>query len=84
MFDVALYDRLFTDEAPDAGDKQFLDAINPNSLLIKAQCVGEVGLCDAPLGMTYQFEREGYFCRDSRSESLVFNRTIGLRDTFNG
>jgi glutaminyl-tRNA synthetase len=84
VFDVALYDRLFTDEAPDAADKNFLDTINPDSLVVKSQCVGEAGLETAPLGTTYQFEREGYFCRDSQSKSLLFNRTIGLRDTFNG
>lgn len=83
-FDVALYDRLFTDESPDAGDKDFLSLINPSSLEKKTQCVGEIGLANAVVGTTYQFEREGYFCRDTRSEILTFNRTIGLRDTFVG
>lgn len=83
-FNVALYDRLFNDEAPDAGDKNFLELINPESLVVKQACIGEIGLNNAEVGLTYQFEREGYFCRDSRSEDLVFNRTIGLRDTFNG
>jgi len=83
-FDVALYDRLFNDEAPDAGDKNVIDAINPDSLSIQSGCVGEVSLLNAPIGTTYQFEREGYFCRDDASSTLVFNRTIGLRDTFNG
>lgn len=83
-FDVALYDRLFTDEAPDAGDKSFIDSINPNSKVIKQGCVGEIGLGTATLGQTYQFEREGYFCRDSQEKALLFNRTIGLRDTFVG
>ena len=85
-FDVALYDRLFTDEAPDSGDKNFLELINPDSLIMRSQCVGEIGLLNAVVGTTYQFEREGYFCRDSGAENdgLIFNRTIGLRDTFNG
>ncbi len=85
-FDVALYDRLFTDEAPDSGDKSFLELINPDSLIMRSQCVGEIGLLNAVVGTTYQFEREGYFCRDSGAENdgLIFNRTIGLRDTFNG
>jgi glutaminyl-tRNA synthetase len=85
-FDVALYDRLFTDEAPDSGDKNFLELINPDSLIMRSQCVGEIGLLNAVVGTTYQFEREGYFCRDSGTENdgLIFNRTIGLRDTFNG
>lgn len=81
-FNVALYERLFNDEAPDAGDKNFLDCINPESLEVRQQCVGEIGLVDAAVGTTYQFEREGYFCRDDKSEQLSFNRTIGLRDTF--
>jgi glutaminyl-tRNA synthetase len=83
-FDVALYERLFNDEAPDAGDKNFLELLNPNSLSVQPQCVGEIGLLDAPVGTTYQFEREGYFCRDSGAQALTFNRTISLRDTFNG
>jgi glutaminyl-tRNA synthetase len=83
-FDVTLYDRLFTDEAPDAGDKNFLDTINPNSEERKQQCVGEIGLLNASVGVTYQFEREGYFCKDSQTDTLRFNRTISLRDTFVG
>jgi glutaminyl-tRNA synthetase len=83
-FDVTLYDRLFTDEAPDAGDKNFLDTINPNSEERKQQCVGEIGLLNASVGVTYQFEREGYFCKDSQADTLQFNRTISLRDTFIG
>lgn len=85
-FDVALYDRLFSDEAPDSGDKNFLELINPNSLVMRSQCVGEIGLLNAVVGTTYQFEREGYFCRDTEAKdgALVFNRTISLRDTFNG
>jgi glutaminyl-tRNA synthetase len=83
-FDTALYDRLFTDESPDSGDKNFLDTINPNSVEKKIACIGEIGLLKAPIGVTYQFEREGYFCKDSHAETLLFNRTIGLRDTFVG
>ncbi|MFT6387790.1 MAG: glutaminyl-tRNA synthetase [Cellvibrionaceae bacterium] len=83
-FDVHLYDRLFTDPAPDNGDKDFLTLINPDSLIILKDCVGEIGLLEAKAEKAYQFEREGYYCRDSRAEKLVFNRTITLRDTFNG
>lgn len=79
--EVRLYERLFTDPAPDAGDKNFLENINPQSLQVVQHCKGEPGLAQAEVGQGYQFEREGYFCRDSRSEGLVFNRTIGLRDT---
>jgi len=84
VFDVNVYDRLFTDPAPDSGDKNFLDSINPGSLSVLKNCVGEIGLLEARAEKAYQFEREGYFCRDSRSDKLVFNRTITLRDTFKG
>jgi glutaminyl-tRNA synthetase len=83
-FNAAIYERLFTDPSPDSGDKNFLALINPNSFTLNQQCIGEIGLLDAEVGVTYQFEREGYFCRDSKAESLVFNRTISLRDTFQG
>ena len=83
--DVYLYDRLFSDPLPDAGDKNFLDAINPDSLQILTGCKAEAGLADAKVGQTYQFEREGYFCRNSKnssSEKLMFNQTIALRSTW--
>ncbi len=84
VFDVHLYERLFTDPAPDSGDKQFLELINPDSMTVLSNCVGEIGLLNAVPEQVYQFEREGYFCRDNRVEALVFNRTITLRDTFTG
>ena len=80
--EVRIYDRLFTDPAPYAGDKNFLELINPDSLTVLNRCVAEMGLAQAQSAMAYQFEREGYFCRDSKAEGLVFNRTISLRDTF--
>ncbi|MBC6906892.1 glutamine--tRNA ligase/YqeY domain fusion protein [Saccharophagus sp. K07] len=80
--EVRLYDRLFTDPAPDAGDKNFLDFINPQSLSVLYGCKGEISLANSEAGKGYQFEREGYFCRDSRSQGLVFNRTISLKDSF--
>ena len=43
----------------------------------------EPNLSNAKAEIAYQFEREGYFCRDSESEGLVFNKTVGLRDTWN-
>lgn len=83
--EVRLYDRLFCDEAPDAGEKNYLDALNPESLTILTGCKGEVSLAEAQVSAPYQFEREGYFCLDSKyssGEKPVFNRTIGLKDNW--
>lgn len=80
-FEVRLYDRLFNDPAPDGGDKNIVDALNEQSLVIVTGCKGEPGLANANIEQAFQFEREGYFCRDSKSTELVFNRTIGLRDS---
>jgi len=82
---VHLYDRLFRDPQPDAGDDGFLANLNPDSFAALRGCKAEAGLVNAPVGETFQFEREGYFCRDSEPGSAaepVFNRTIGLRDTW--
>jgi len=76
-----IYDRLFLDPNPAKFDN-LSSSINPNSLEIKNGFV-EPNLSKAKAEMTYQFEREGYFCRDSESEGLVFNKTVGLRDTWN-
>jgi len=84
---VRLHDRLFTDPTPDAGEKNFLDHINPDSLVILDGCRAEIGLKNAAFGDAYQFEREGYFCLDSRHSSEdkpVFNQTIGLKDNWQG
>ncbi|WP_036771573.1 glutamine--tRNA ligase [Photorhabdus australis] len=78
-----LYDRLFSVPNPSVED-DFLATINPESLVIRQGFV-EPGLADAKPEETYQFEREGYFCADSchsSAEHLVFNRTVGLRDTW--
>jgi glutaminyl-tRNA synthetase len=83
--EVRLYNRLFTDEAPDAGGKNFLDCINPDSLEILQGCKAEISLAGAVVGNSYQFERQGYFCLDSKYSSAgkpVFNRTISLKDSF--
>ena len=83
---VKIYDRLFNKAAPDAGDESFLDHINPESLAIISGCKVEAGLADAVAGDHYQFEREGYFTRDTANATngseLVFNCTIGLRDNW--
>lgn len=81
-FEVRLYDRLFREPSPGAGGRPFVDDINPESLISLAGCKGESGLLNAEIGVAYQFEREGYFCRDSKSSGLVFNRTIGLKDSW--
>ncbi len=80
--EVRLYDRLFNDPQPDAGDKNFLDALNSESLTILKNCKAELGLQKSKPTEPYQFEREGYFCLDSQANTLVFNRTIGLRDSW--
>lgn len=83
--EVRLYDRLFTDVAPDAGGKDFLQCINPDSLEILTGCKAEVGLKTANAENRYQFERQGYFILDekySSADNKVFNRVIGLRDTW--
>ncbi len=83
--EVRLYDRLFNDEAPDAGGKNYLDSINPASLEILHHCKAEISLAKARPEDRFQFERAGYFCLDSKyhtPEKPVFNRTIGLRDSW--
>jgi len=82
--EVRIYDRLFTHENPD-GDKEvdFKKYINPNSLEVITGYV-EPSLVNAKELEHYQFQRLGYFCvdRDSTAEKLVFNKTVGLRDTW--
>ena len=83
--EVRLYERLFNHEAPDKGDNAFMDHINPQSLSIVAQAWIEPALADARPEQQFQFEREGYFVadrHDHRADKPVFNRTIGLRDTW--
>ena len=83
--EVRLYDRLFRDALPDAADGGFLANLNPGSLEILRGCKAEASLAEAVVGDRFQFEREGYFCLDPRrgeGDVPVFNRTIGLRDTW--
>ena len=85
--EVRLYDRLFGHPTPDA-DKEvdsFLDHLNSESLTVLAEAVVEPSLAQAKPGSGFQFEREGYFCvdsKDSTPERLVFNRTVTLRDSW--
>lgn len=82
--EVREYDRLFMDEAPDSHpDKDFMAFINPNSLKIIEAFV-EPSLKEAKIGDRFQFQRLGYFNvdNDSTSSHLVFNKTVGLRDSW--
>ena len=82
--EIRLYDRLFNTPNPGSAE-DFLSTINPNSLIIKQGFV-EPSLQKAKAEQAYQFEREGYFCLDSKyatEDNLVFNRTVGLRDSWN-
>jgi glutaminyl-tRNA synthetase len=85
--EVRLYDHLFNKENPlEAEEGQdFTANLNPHSLQVQTGCKLEPSLTDAQPGTTYQFERQGYFCVDSkhsRPDHLVFNRTVTLRDTW--
>ena len=80
-----IYDRLFLVENPAAAE-DIHQVINPESLVIKQGFV-ELGLAEAVAEKAYQFEREGYFCADSKdstAQHLVFNRTVALRDSWGG
>ncbi len=82
--EIRLFDPLFTVDFPDASDQDYHQLINPDSLTVKQGFV-EQSLVDAEIGQPFQFEREGYFCIDSKhstKDKLVFNRTVGLRDTW--
>lgn len=82
--EVRVYDRLFLDEAPDGNkDKDFMAFLNPKSLTVSEAFI-EPYLAEAMIGDTFQFQRLGYFRvdEDSTSEKLVFNKTVGLRDSW--
>lgn len=82
--EVRLYDRLFTDATPDSHkDIPFLDLVNPNSLEV-IQAFVEPSLASAQPEDRFQFQRMGYFVvdKDSQPGKLVFNKTVGLRDTW--
>jgi glutaminyl-tRNA synthetase len=82
--EVREYDRLFMDEAPDSHQgKDFMEFVNPNSLKMIEAFV-EPSLADVKIGEQFQFQRLGYFNvdDDSTSEKLVFNKTVGLRDSW--
>ena len=80
--ELRLYNQLFTRPDPDVGN--FATEINPLSVEVLAGAKIEPALADAAVGEAVQFERQGYFCADqvSKPGRLVFNRTVGLRDTW--
>jgi glutaminyl-tRNA synthetase len=84
--EVRLYDKLFTKpdpyDLPEGGD--IFDNLNPNSLEVISDARLEPSLANAKLGEHFQFERVGYFCldQDSKSDKLVFNRTLPLKDSW--
>ncbi|WP_022664090.1 glutamine--tRNA ligase/YqeY domain fusion protein [Desulfospira joergensenii] len=83
--EVRLYDRLFKDENPEEGGRDFIENLNPDSLEILTGCKLEKSLEQAEPEKVFQFERLGYFCLDSKEGSKdapVFNRTVTLRDAW--
>ncbi len=83
--EVRLYDRLFTEADPDGHlDRDFLEFLNPHSCEVIDRARIEPSLATAPAGSRFQFERTGYFSvdPDSRPGRQVFNRTVGLKDTW--
>ncbi|UCF78431.1 MAG: glutamine--tRNA ligase/YqeY domain fusion protein [Candidatus Eiseniibacteriota bacterium] len=83
--EVRLYDHLFTKPDPvDVEGADWLSNLNPRSLEVLTGCKFEPSLAGAKPGYRCQFERQGYFCadKDSSGKSLVFNRTVSLRDTW--
>ncbi len=82
--EIRLYDRLFSTEHPDAGGKDFLEALNPNSLQTITAHV-EPSLAQAKADDKFQFERHGYFVADRvdhKDGKVVFNKITGLKDTW--
>ena len=81
---IRVYGRLFNHEAPDRGEKDFIQHVNVDSLKVLENCWVEPSLAETDQEATFQFEREGYFVADRyeySAETPVFNMTIGLRDT---
>ncbi|MFR1988134.1 MAG: glutamine--tRNA ligase/YqeY domain fusion protein [Prevotellamassilia sp.] len=83
--EVRLYDRLFSIENPSADDRDFRELLNPDSLKVLTECYVEKYAVENPTGNRYlQFQRTGYFTADKHStpEHPVFNRTVGLKDSW--
>ncbi|MCD8212134.1 MAG: glutamine--tRNA ligase/YqeY domain fusion protein [Oscillospiraceae bacterium] len=83
--EARLYDNLFSDPEPDAGGKDFLSCLNPDSLQVLDPIKVEAGLAGMEAPASFQFLRQGYFCLDSADSApdrLVFNRSVSLKDSF--
>ena len=83
--EVRLYDRLFSEIDPSAGDADFVDSLNPESLTVLPHCKVEPSLVKAEAGQRFQFERRCYFVVDtvdSKPGKPVFNRIVPLRDSW--
>lgn len=83
--EVRLYDRLFTVEAPDLADCNYIDFLNPDSLKVVTNAKVEASLKDTMPEDRFQFLRVGYFCADSKDSTpdhLVFNRAVSLKDSY--
>jgi glutaminyl-tRNA synthetase len=79
--EIRLYDRLFSEENPDAAEGGFLSCLNDDSLSIVSNAKLEASLADTKKATVYQFERVGYFCADNVDHG-VFNRTVALKDSW--
>ena len=82
--EVRLYDRLFDVENPSADDRDFRELLNPESMKVLTDCYVEKYLAEKKPGDYLQFQRIGYFTPDldSKTDKLIFNRTVGLKDTW--
>ncbi len=81
---VNLYDNLFTVPDPESGDRNFLDFLNPDSLVVKKGCKAEKAIENYGVPANFQFMRQGYFCldKDSKKDNIIFNRSVSLKDGF--
>ena len=79
--EVRLYDRLFSVPNPAAAE-DFESTLNPESLVVITNAKLEPSLENSQPAQGFQFERTGYFSRDTKSENVVFNQTVGLRDSW--
>ena len=82
--EVRLYNHLFLNENPEIDGGNFIDNLNPNSIEILQNCKLEKKMLDAKQNENFQFLRNGYFCldKDSSSNNLIFNQSVGLRDSW--